>query len=521
MGIFFVRRIIYLFLSVMLPFVFLSLISQVNVYADNLGVTITDDGGVGSLRQAVMTANQNPGPDTITFDLPPQSTIPLALDYHDYLTISDTLTIDGGTAVSLTIKGNVYGLFTIAPGTAVTITDLTLTRGLEAYLVPIHNVGGQVTVIRTSFIENGSVFNDGGVMFIEDSRFLDNEARYGVGILNDGELAVVNTLFRNNIAVSGGEGGAILNCGGASLTVTNSQFIDNYVEYTGGAIRNNKTDNPGDCGVKDSPGIVNISNSVFRGNYAAGGGALLNSGIMNIENSAIHDNEAGYEGGGILNDGILTIIASTITSNTANTRGGGGIVQSGIITISHSLIENNIAVMGGGGIGIVRGTTHIEDSAIVSNTAAYGGGVYAEVDAEYASYANMTIKNSTLSGNRAVGLNADGGGGAMKVVSPTNNITITQSTIANNAAPYQTGRDGIWQVDGTVLIQQSIVAGNGTENCTLDAGSWDGTAYNLASDASCAGFAEVDPLLTPLGDYGGNTLTHALLKGSLAVDAGD
>ncbi len=115
----------------------------------------------------------------------------------------------------------------------------------------------------------------------------------------------------------------------------------------------------------------------------------------------------------------------------------------------------------------------------------------------------------------------DDGGGAIKVITSTNVVTITQSTIANNAAPNQTGRDGIWQVDGSILIQQSIVAENGTENCTLDAGSWHGTAYNLANDASCTDFAVADPLLTSLGDHGGNTLTHALLKDSPAVDAGN
>jgi hypothetical protein len=43
-------------------------------------VTDTNDSGPGSLRQAILSANANPGPDTISFDLPAQST-PGLVDY--------------------------------------------------------------------------------------------------------------------------------------------------------------------------------------------------------------------------------------------------------------------------------------------------------------------------------------------------------------------------------------------------------------------------------------------------------
>jgi len=49
--------------------------------------------------------------------------------------------------------------------------------------------------------------------------------------------------------------------------------------------------------------------------------------------------------------------------------------------------------------------------------------------------------------------------------------------------------------------------------------------YNLASDASChfnatGDLNSTDPKLGPLQDNGGATLTHALLPGSPAIDAG-
>jgi hypothetical protein len=38
--------------------------------ADSIEVTNTDDSGLGSLRQAIVDANNNAGPDTITFNVP-------------------------------------------------------------------------------------------------------------------------------------------------------------------------------------------------------------------------------------------------------------------------------------------------------------------------------------------------------------------------------------------------------------------------------------------------------------------
>ena len=59
-------------------------------------VTNTDDSGAGSLRQAILDANANPGLDTIAFDIggvghqtiQPLSALP---------TITDPVIIDGGT----------------------------------------------------------------------------------------------------------------------------------------------------------------------------------------------------------------------------------------------------------------------------------------------------------------------------------------------------------------------------------------------------------------------------------------
>ncbi|NIO68304.1 MAG: hypothetical protein GTN71_04430, partial [Anaerolineae bacterium] len=73
-----------------------------------------------------------------------------------------------------------------------------------------------------------------------------------------------------------------------------------------------------------------------------------------------------------------------------------------------------------------------------------------------------------------------------------------------------------------VLLQNTIVAYNGTANCS---GGLTSNGYNLDSGNTC-GFSatgdqqNTDPLLGPLADNGGDTLTHALLGGSPAIDKG-
>ena len=45
--------------------------------------------------------------------------------------------------------------------------------------------------------------------------------------------------------------------------------------------------------------------------------------------------------------------------------------------------------------------------------------------------------------------------------------------------------------------------------------------HNLIRDGSCSPAISSDPLLGSLADHGGETQTHALLRGSPAIDAGN
>ena len=141
---------------------------------------------------------------------------------------------------------------------------------------------------------------------------------------------------------------------------------------------------------------------------------------------------------------------------------------------------------------------------------------------------NVTIENSTISGNVSTAWH----GGAMFNTDGT--VTIVNSTIVGNSAPDGTAGGLMVATFGapvTVTVQNSIIADNGSYNCQVEGDP--ATAVltslgnNVATDASCAAVGS-DIIVAPggagvdvLADNGGPTLTHALLAGSVAIDAGN
>ena len=176
-------------------------------------------------------------------------------------------------------------------------------------------------------------------------------------------------------------------------------------------------------------------------------------------------------GGVMRNWGVLTITGSTLADSRADLDGG-AIANSGRLTIRGSTLAGNRARSGG---------------AIVSMNAA--------------NPTDLTIVNSTISGNTAV---QDGGG----IKSTGTAFTLTHVTITGNTAGLSEG--GVFAAAGT--IANSIIAGNSAP-ATPDLGG----VATLAGVNVTSG----DPLLGPLQNNGGPTLTHAPLAGSPALDAGD
>jgi hypothetical protein len=275
-----------------------------------------------------------------------------------------------------------------------------------------------------------------------------------------------------------GNGGGISS--GATLTISNCAISGNSITANGVGYSGAGIYNVGNMTIVNS--IVNNNQALIVGVFPPNGGGISNDGgTLTIQNTTISENSVAASGwgGGVSNTGSLTAISSTIRGNTASA--GGGIAGGGA-TIINCTINGNSAVFEGGGI--------------------FGGG---------------TISNSTISGNRTLVGHSRGGGFS-------GGGTITNSTFSDNVSVNG------GNICATVSVQLSntiLKTGFSGANIFVLGGTVTSDGYNI-SDDNGAGLLtgpgdqiNTDPLLGPLQDNGGPTLTHALSPGSPAINAGD
>jgi hypothetical protein len=183
----------------------------------------------------------------------------------------------------------------------------------------------------------------------------------------------------------------------------------------------------------------------------------------------------------------------------------------GDLTIQNSTFSGNHAERGGdptggGAVSIsATCTARITGSTFVNNVAV---SVFAKGGA-IISDGTLFVTNSTFYGN-----SADTRGGAVSV--EQGNATFTNVTIAGNTTE---GEGAGLYIGGTVHLRNSIISGNAPGNCAVVGGSLIDGSGNLRfplSDETCIGEFG-DPLLAALGDNGGPTWTMALLPGSAAI----
>ena len=177
------------------------------------------------------------------------------------------------------------------------------------------------------------------------------------------------------------------------------------------------------------------------------------------------------------------------------------------------LTINNLNVTGGsapdgGGLRNNGGILRVSNSAIFGNSALDGAGIYSAGGV-------LEVTNSTISGNVA---SRRGGGIVASSVQ-----TIWSSTVVGNSSPV--GEGGGIRRFGPLEIANTIVANNGPGGDCAGFGTLT-SRFSIDSDGTCnltgaGNQSSTDPMLGPLQDNGGPTLTHALLVGSPAIDAGD
>jgi hypothetical protein len=184
-----------------------------------------------------------------------------------------------------------------------------------------------------------------------------------------------------------------------------------------------------------------------------------------------------------------TFIGLTLTGGRTSI-GGGAILNDSVLTINECTLTGNIANEGGAVFQFTPVT--VNNSTVVGNYARYGGGF--ENDG-----GTLTLNNSTVVGNFAT----NDGGGILNMFT----LTLNNCTVVSNEAFYGGGISDC----NTLYLNNSIVAGNtaslGTEQIggTIDSS----TGVNLTAG---------NPMLAPLGNYSGPTLTMPPLPGSPAIN---
>ena len=436
--------------------------------------------GVLTLREAIHAANTDAafgdapagsGVDVIEFSVDGVLTL-----QQGQIVVTEAIEISGPGASMLTIDAQeISRVFNITATTGEsTISGLTLINGRTfinngppAFSNDTTHSGGAVRSLTTDVLNlEGTVFSDNGVM--------GANARAGA-VFAIGQVNVDSSTFTNNFTSrDNGDGGAIFAHGG--ITATDSTFIGNETRAKG-----------------------------------ADGGALHGDRkTVTVTDSVLSGNSSFDDGGAIWTSGDVQIYSSTVSGNSTtgpDTLGGGAGTQSSM-TIVDSTISGNHSV-----------------GFFLADVTWGGGGVHGR---------DLVIVNSTISGNST---GSDGGG-----VSATASLILRHSTVVNNHAEGKGG--GLEVGDELVTIENSIIADNSAVNPEKDLvrpgviflnvrhsliGDNAGNELREAQTpdfrgnlvGSAAGDGTISPLLGELANNGGDVLTHALLVGSPAINAGD
>jgi predicted outer membrane repeat protein len=287
-------------------------------------------------------------------------------------------------------------------------------------------MGELYTIISDCTFTNNSASFSGGaisgenIININDSTFEGNHAHQSGGAVcsDNGRLTITNCDFINNSAYCGGAIGCNEISDPYNLTIINSYFTNNTASGDGGAIFThnmvinnsvftNNTSKPYGSGSRFAGAVFCqengiITGSLFKGNSAGMGGAVVyGNGSLNISNSDFINNTA-YSGGAITcsymdTTHYLTVKDCSFTNNSAEKYGGA--ILTDYLNVSNSYFVNNSAMYDGGCI-IATNSTSVTNCSFINNSAGnYGGAICSRNDLNIQN--SFLILNSTFISNNA------------------------------------------------------------------------------------------------------------------------
>jgi len=376
--------------------------------------------------------------------------------------------------------------------------------------------GNIIVVTNTNDSGPGSLRNALAIANDGDTIDFDSSLNGRTITLTSGQLIVdkdvtINGPGANDLAVGG-------NAQSGVFYVSPSKAVN----ISGLTVKN------GSSGIYNDNGALTLTECTLSGNNGSSG--IVNFGTdsgatMTVSNCTVSGNSGGIANSGIGDSATMTVTDSTISDNFGSgiSNASGFVGGSAAITVTNSTISGNSA---SGISNSGRVTATITECTVSGNSAAFGGGIR-NVESGQGTHPLVVVSNSTISGN-----SADFGGGIYNASANGSGATVilNYSTISENSAGQ--GGGGIYNdnAGGSTIVDIGstiLKAGTSGENIFNSRGTVTSLGYNLSSDDGGGVLTgpgdqiNTDPMLGPLQDNGGPTLTHALLPGSPAIDAGD
>jgi hypothetical protein len=397
--------------------------------------------------------------------------------------VPQTISLDNGELPALVHKATIVG-----PGAGVLAVDARRASGILVDLGVAVSISGLTLANGDVSGAGGDIDNEAGSLALNDCTLLGGSAQFGGGLFNNYGSAILTdcTFTRDDATVRGG-------------------------------------------GLFNQTGTVMLSNCTLSVDSAAGsGGGLYNFLGTAVLNDCTLLSDTSFDGGGFSNQGIADIGNSTFSGNTA-TEFGGGMDNGATAVLNSCTFSTNVATFGGGLFNDIGDTGKLTNCTLSGNSVGIGGG-----GGGISNFGSVGLTNCTLSNNTANGL-ATAGGIDTSSSNSDAGTTLTNCTVANNTNLNAGGPGGLYAGrfgtgQATVTLLNTVVAENtgpqfGTRGATVAPGTFTSLGYNLSSDASgnlaqTGDLQNANPLLAPLGNYGGPTQTLALLPGSPAINGG-
>jgi hypothetical protein len=388
--------------------------------------------------------------------------------------IEKLLTVEGAGRDSTTLyttSSRGPSIFEVRSGGWLLLRDVTLSgqRVTGSVNYGILQRDGTLVSVSDCIIKNFSVpssegiSNDGGMLLVENTRFLNNHAGVINSNLHGARSQVSSSVFNGNV------NGFINQADGYAMIDDDTQFVGND-----DAVSNN--------------GILRIRDTRFSGST---GRSISNSGTLLLLDRV--DISSSQSWGIITSAGRVAVRSSTLHENldTAIT------VIGGDLEVTRSVIRDN------NGSGISLGTSPdngeeimltVTQTAIVRNQE---NGILNGAAAGVIGLSNVTISRNNLAETSSGGISLPRGG----------SLTVEDSTIVRNQGV------GIWANGPAVVVtRRSVVAVNTGSECVGGSFTVDLPTYACAEGLTLASLS-----MGGLSNEGG-TIVHPLLDGSPLID---